>query len=369
MLRSIIIALVIAVAAVGWVLSGQVGPFADDGSEAVSLAQKQEAAAKKEPAEPKIMTVRTRVLTAQPRVEEIVARGRTAAFRRVELKAETPGRVVKIEAEKGARVSKGDVIVRLDAAGRYAQLTEAKALVRQRKIEYEAASKLSKKGFRAETKLAESLAYLDSAKAQVKQIQVDIARLTIHAPFDGVVDERVVEIGDYLKEGNPVATIVDEDPFLVIAQVSEREVTRVKHGDDGSARLVTGEEVHGKIRFVSTTADPATRTFRIELEVENQDHSLRDGMTAEIRIAVGQSYLHLVSPAVLTLDDDGVIGVRTVDDSNTVIFKPVEIIANDSSGVWLSGLPQTVQVITVGQEFVRQGDHVNVVPDQPAAAS
>ncbi len=365
MLRSVLIAVAIAVAVVGWVLSGQVDLFAgDDRVVPVAALETTPPAAGKE-----LVAVRARLLTAQPRTREVVVRGRTEALRSVDVRAETYGRVVAVTAKKGARVRRGAVLLRLATDERAARLTEARALVRQRQIEYDAAKSLSAKGFRAETKMAEASARLDSAKAQVKRMEVEVARLTIRAPFEGVVDRLPVEIGDYVKVGNVVATVVDEDPFLVVAQVSERDVGSLTVGDPGTAKLVDGGEVTGRLRYISATADPETRTFRIELEVPNKDRTLRDGITAEIRIAVEQTEAHLVSPAVLTLNDAGEVGVRLVDENDVVAFRRVSILNQGPEGIWLTGLPSRIRLITVGQEFVRDGDRVRVVLENPKGTS
>ena len=124
--------------------------------------------------------------------------------------------------------------------------------------------------------------------------------------------------------------------------------------------MIDGVTISGKVTLIATTADPRTRTFPVALEVRNRDGSLRDGLTAEIRIPVECQMAQIVSPAILTLNDDGVLGVRTVDGEDIVRFVAVDILGNGEGGVWLSGLPPTVQVITVGQEFVRDGDRVRV---------
>jgi multidrug efflux system membrane fusion protein len=367
--------LVIALIAAGWMASGHLdlnatedaNSAATNGGSANGVSVVQITPPDK--AQPKLAAVRARVLHAIPRVREIVARGRTEASRRVDIKAETPGRIIAIGVKKGARVAKGDVLVRIEAGDRLARLREAKALVQQRQIEYDAAKQLQKKGFRADTQVAGAAAALDAAKAQVKRMSVDISRLTIHAPFDGVVDVRPVEIGDWVDTGHSVSTIVDDDPLLVVAQVSEREVGYLSLGDRGTATLVTGEKVTGTVRYIATVAEGSTRTFRVEREIDKQDAHLRDGVTTEMRISIGEIYAHLVTPAVLTLNDAGIVGVRTVNDKDRVDFRPVNVVGTSNQGVWLTGLPPTVTVITVGQEFVRQGDQVKVVIDKEEPTS
>ena len=180
-----------------------------------------------------------------------------------------------------------------------------KALRSQREVEYEAAKKLSKKGYRAETELAATKAALEAAEAMVSLTEEELSRTVIRAPFTGFIDDRAMEIGDYLDTGDPVATLVDLERMLVVAQVSERKVGHLVVGSTGHARLIGGEIVEGRLRFVSAVADPATRTFRVELEVDNRDHRIADGVTAELRLPLAEVPAYHLSPAVLTLGDNG----------------------------------------------------------------
>ncbi len=358
MKRSYLLALAIALVAAGWVISGQMNGANEQPAPVAEATATESQAAAAEPAR-----VRVRTIQAESRSRDIVLRGRTQAIRSVDLKAEIPGRISEIIAAKGRSVRKGDVVARLALEDRQEKLIEAKALVSQRQMEYDAARKLRQKGFRAETKLAAAAANLEAASAYVARIEVDIDHTEIRAPFAGIVEHRPVELGDYLKAGSVVATIVDQDPYLVVGQVSEREVSYLRRNMPGAARLTDGTKIAGKVRFIATKADPLTRTFRVELKVPNTKRQLRDGLTAEMRIAVETISAHFVSPALLTLDDGGVIGLKTVNADNVVEFHPVRIFSAGATGVWLAGLPGNIRAITVGQEFVRPGELVTPVDE------
>ena len=353
MKRSYLLALAIALVAAGWVISGQMNGADEMPATAAEPTAAETQAAPAEPAR-----VRVRIIKAESRSRDIVLRGRTEAIRSVDLKAEIPGRISEVIAAKGRRLRQGDVIARLAMEDRQEKLIEAKALVSQRQMEYDAALKLKQKGFRAETKLAAAAVNLEAASAYVASIEVSIDHTEIRAPFAGIIERRPVELGDYLKAGSVVATIVDQDPYLVVGQVSEREVSLLRRGMPGTARLTDGTKIAGKVRFIATKADPLTRTFRVELKVPNSKRLLRDGLTAELRVAVETVAAHFVSPALLTLDDTGVIGLKTVNADNIVEFHPVRIFSAGAAGVWLAGLPESVQAITVGQDFVRPGERV-----------
>jgi len=369
MRKSYILAAVIAVAATGWVLSGQFGTDTPVAESTVPAAGEAVGNAASSRPELRLPAVRVQRSSAQEHEREVVARGRTEALRRVTVRAEVNGKVASRKVEKGARVQRGDVIAQIEIKDRRARLQEAKALARQRALEFEAAERLREKGFRAATQHAAAEAQLDAARAMVKRMEIEIALTAIRAPFDGVVDELPVEEGDYVDSGDAVAEVVDEDPFLIIAQVSENDVGRLRQGGGGYASLVTGERVEGHIRYIATTADENTRTFRVELEVPNRERRLRDGITAELHIPTELVLAHRVSAAVLTLDDHGTIGVRCVDANNRVEFFPVDIIASETTGVWVTGLPDHVDLIVVGQEFVRSGDEVRPTRVEDAMAS
>lgn len=314
------------------------------------------------PAAAPLTKVRVVELTAEAKPIEIVVQGRTAASRKVEIKAETMGKVIEIGADRGSRVKKGQLIARLATDDRQARLEEAQALVRQRQLDFEAGKQLAEKGYRPELKIAEARAALEAAKSMLARIELDIQRTQIRAPFDGVLDQRSVEIGDYVRDGVVIATVVDLAPAVVMAQISEREVGQIRTGQVGSARLVTGGSVEGMVRYIGTVSDAATRTFRVELEVPNPEGRIVEGVTAELRLPVAQTSAHALPPSVLTLDDRGRIGVKLVVEDDMVAFFPAQVIAGDAERVWLGGLPKTARVIAVGQEFVKDGERVAPQP-------
>ncbi len=354
---SVVIALALALVVESWLLSLYIPGLG---------GAPEPAAATTEPAKAGPVKVRVRHSTASPIVTELVLTGRTEPSRVATLSAETRGRVIAVEAVKGAHIKAGDVIVRIDPGDRKARLSEARALINQRQLEYDAARKLSEKGYQSKTRLAESRANLRTAAARLKQIQLDIERTAIRAPFDGILQERAVEIGDYLGVGDPVAVLVDLNPVLVVAQVAEREIGGIRPDQPGSARLVSGAVMTGRVRYVSVVGQTGTRTFRIELEIPNEGGNVAAGLTAELRLPLDTVPAHLVSSAVLTLTDDGEIGIKSVDESGVVRFHAVGIEADTPEGIWITGLPGELDIITVGQEFVLDGQKVEAVPEGDA---
>jgi multidrug efflux system membrane fusion protein len=246
---------------------------------------------------------------------------------------------------------------------REAQLTEAEALIRQRELEFQAAEKLLEDRFISEAELAGRNAVLVAARAARERIALDIERTRIRAPFDSVVYDRPVEIGDYVAIGDPIAELVDVDPIVVVGDINERDIGVLTVGGTGRARMLGGPEVEGRIRYLSPVAAESTRSFRVELEIPNPDASLRIGTSAELLLGAEQITAHELSSGLLTLADDGTVGVKIVDAGNRVRFVPVEIAEATGGRALVTGLPTEARIITVGQGFVVDGQEVTPVEE------
>lgn len=326
-------------------------------------------AAEAEAASTVVPTVRVIELTSSLRQGFVTVRGRTQAKRAVQVRAETQGTVVELPVEKGERVNKDDVLCRLRIDARGAQLAEARALVAQRQLQYEASRQLAEKGHRAPTAAAADKAAFDAAKARLKQMEIEISQTSILAPFEGIFDDRPIETGDYMRMGDVCGLVVALDPLLVVGQVSEDRVGAIRTGSPGTARLITGETVEGRVHFVAKTADPATRTFRVELEIPNKDFAMRAGVTAEISVPAEPVPAHRIPSNVITLNDRGVVGVRTVNGEGRVTFTEIHPIDDTPEGLWVTGLPEKITLITVGQDYVIEGQKVEAVLATQVGAS
>ena len=307
--------------------------------------------------------VRIRNQVAEEVVRTITVNGSTAPARVVEINAETDGRVVDTGIERGERVSEGGIIVRLDERDREARLAQAKATVKQREVEFAARERLKSESYVSEAQLQEAAALLEAAKAELRRAELDIEYMYVRAPFDGALQERHVEVGDFVKQGDPIATYVDDRAIIVTASVSEFDAKFVERGEEAEARLATGELVEGIIRYVAPVADTATRTFTVELVVDNSDGALRAGMTAELLVPGERIFAHKISPSLLTLDDQGNVGVKIINDEGVVEFYEADIALATNEGVYVAGLPAAANIITVGQGFVSAGSYAKGVPE------
>jgi membrane fusion protein, multidrug efflux system len=308
-----------------------------------------------------ISRVQVRTLIPSLRDATLTIRGRTQALHSVDTRAQVDGIVKAIHFEKGDRVKAGDVLCELVVNDRQAKLDEAKALMSERQKEWDAADNLLKQGATSLTAAKQAMASLEAAKAAERTQEIELENTRIRAPFSGFVDDRYVNTGDYMRVGDKCELVIAPEPFLAVGAVSEQDVGKLKIGAPATASLVTGEMVEGKVYFVATKADDATRTFRVEVELPNPDARLRDGVSADIHVPVKQVEAMKISPGILVLNDSGVVGVRTVE-SGIVRFKPVSIVSDGPDGMWVTGLSKGTTVITVGQEFVAEGSRVKAIP-------
>lgn len=353
-----------------WLLSGEIivggqNKSVEKGAGSTAVASTRSDESKK------LFKVQTRIILARPRDAHLVLRGHTEAEARVSVMAETSGLVKKTPVKKGTFVEKGTLLCLLEPAARRATVEQYKAALAKARADAEASSKLARRGFAGKLKATSDAALVNAAQAAYEQALIDLERTRIKAPFSGIVEDMPSNVGDYLVAGfggnRACAKMVDIDPLIIVTEVSERDVSNLNPGMAAKISLVTGEHIAGKIRYIATSANAKTRTFRTEIEVPNSDWKLRDGVTADISITLKSAPAHYFSPAILALNDAGQIGVRLVDDNDIVRFRPVKILANDKTGVWVSGLPRRTRIITVGQEYVVDGQ--KVIPKDEATYS
>jgi multidrug efflux system membrane fusion protein len=314
------------------------------------------------PVEMSVVALRSR---AREIDRDVVLRGETEATRMVAVRAETSGRVVSEPLRKGADVSGGDVLCEIDPGTRIAELEQARAALSEAEINHRAATELRERGFAPETREAATRAAIQAARAAVERATTEIERLTMEAPFEGILETDTAELGALLQPGSVCATIIELDPLRGVGYAAETQVGRIVPGAAATLRLIDGTELRGEVAFVSRSADPETRTFRVDITVPNPDLATRAGQTALISIAAPGDAAHLLPGSALTLDDTGTLGVRTVDDDGRVGFAPVEVLRDTGSGMLVGGLPGRADVIVTGQEFVIDGQTVKVVYREP----
>lgn len=318
-----------------------------------------------------LVSVEVRTQNSESVTSVITAQGDITPNREVTLRAETNGTIKDILIQEGQSVKEGDIILRLDMSDREIRLERARARVAEAKRKHDAAKNLGQKGYAAQSRVDEALALLKDAQAEERQILLEIEDTEIRAPFEGILDKRMVDIGDYVSVPDEIVTVVDNTPLVVAVPVPQREIDSVKVGGPAMIVKTDGSQIGGQIRFVSPKADQITRTFRVEVEIANPQ-GLASGTSADVFIPKGNVMAHAISPGILTLDDAGETGVKIVDEQDTVRFFPVKIVSATPGKLYVSGIPDRARIIVNGQGYVRQGEKVRAVEaaqDSLAAAT
>lgn len=302
-----------------------------------------------------------------PRVEHsraIHVPGRTAANMRSALAARASGVIAELPFDEGERVEKGEIVMRLDAEEKAAAVETARQILAQREAELKAAERLAKSGNLASLQLDSTRSAFAEAMGQLEAAQAELERTIVRAPFDGVIDRLSVELGSSVMQGGEIATVLNLDPVLAVGQVSEHDLRYVSPGQKGEVRLVDGRELTGTIRYISLDAAEQTRTFRFELALDSAKEIVPAGMTAEITLRAEPVPAVLVPRSVITLGEEGELGIHAVNGDDTVTFHPIDLVEDTPEGLYLAGVPQDARVIVAGQDLVSAGDTVNpVMPD------
>jgi multidrug efflux system membrane fusion protein len=298
-----------------------------------------------------------------PHSRKLVLSGRTEADRKVMVIARTGGVLTELRVRRGDKVEKGDVIAVLSDEAREAQVSQARALLAQRKAELEAKRRLIENGMMPKLDLVNLESHHKAAEAALAMAEAERDRGLVTAPWSGIVTDTTAEVGQaaFSMVGREIAQIVALDPMLAVVEVAERKLAGIKVGDTGEVRLVTGQTASGRIRYVAKTASATTRTYRVEVEIRNPEGAIPDGITAEVAIPLAPVQATRVPRSALTLASNGDVGVRIVDAANTVSFRAVSVIEDDQTSMWVEGIAEGTRIIVQGQDFVREGQRVEAV--------
>lgn len=352
--KSFWIACTLLLVIVGWMASGFVG---EDSAEPLLTATEA-------PPPPAVVVRRSTAETVQL---SFSAQGQALPERDTEILTEAAGTVVSLPVEKGQAVTRGEVIAALDASRADAALAQAKEERSRAQRELDNAQTLLDRGSATVDRVVSARADLAAAQAQVSAAEETLANFTILAPFDGTIEELMLNDGEHAVAGTAVARIVDSDPITVSIQIPQRSRKQIEVGQRAKVAFITDETREGVVAFVAAAASPDTRTFLAEISIENTDRSLRPGISAEVIIPTREETAHFVEASVVSLSPEGATGIKTVEDGK-VKFHRIEIVTAEVDGLWATGLPDTAEIITVGQGFVRDGETVRTQTENDADA-
>lgn len=283
---------------------------------------------------------------------------KTKPLKIVHIRSETSGRVLQTCVEKGNFIEQGTLLLQIDPREKENLLKKAEALLEQRSIEYKASEVLLEKGYEANSRFMATKCALEEAKAEHERMALSLDYTQVKAPLGGFLQTRDVEEGDFLSIGDSLATLIQNNPLLVLGYASETQMAHLAKGQVAYVHFKDHSPIEGKVTYISQEADNGTRTYAVEVEIPNPDYKLPAGMSASLLIPYEVVKVHQVSPSVLCLDKEGALGVKVVDADQKVCFYKADIVQSELSSVSLAGLPDKARIICQGQDFVLPGQTV-----------
>ncbi len=340
------LSLLVVVVLIVWMATGEVKVASDEAPP--EPAQEQQ--------EPTRVEVQPQQATAyQPALK---LQGQLEPWQSVVISARAAGTVEQLHVQLGDRVEAGQPLLTLSTDGREAVAERWRARIRKLDADLAAARRLRANNLVAETEILGLQSELSAAKAELTGAQLALQHLQPEAPFDAVINRREVDQGTLVQVGTPLFELVQIDRLKATGQVPQQRVQDVEPGQMVEVNLLDGTTLSGTVSFVASAADPETRSFALEVTVENPELKRAAGGSASLNILLPEREAIFISPAYLSLDEDGRPGVKYVNEQDRVVFRNVKLLSVSTDGAWVTGLPKEIRLITRGAGFVTAGDIV-----------
>ena len=241
----------------------------------------------------------------------------TEASRRIEIKSEVMTTVDQVMIKAGTLVKKGQHIIKLDDFDTNKELFDIDLLS-----------------------------------------QNEFNKVALFAPFNGILLDGHKIGGELVMPGEKVYELIDLSSLKIFGYINENEILSISLNNEVSISIL-GEEIEGKIDYISPISDPNTKTFEIVVKVDNKNYRYKDGLSSMISIKKGEVLAHKISPSILALGNDGALGVKVINDESKVMFKEIQVIEDTSEYMLVTGLNKKEKIIIIGQQYVSNGEEVS----------
>lgn len=336
-----------------WLAFGDLASFRDEAPEAGAVSQTP-------PARVEIMA-----RDASDFAPRLLVQGQLKAEYEVELRARHSGQVASLPVSQGSRVAKGDVLLEIDQQALPARLNQAQSELSLAQAELDGAERLRTRSMISETEYLRMQSQLSRARAEVATLRRELEDTRPQAPFAGRLDRLDVDPGDELQSGETWGLLIEDNRLIAKGWVPQRQALGLDVGLPATVRLLDGSELNGVLSNISRRADDATRSFAIEVMLDNPEQRRLAGASATIELTLPTRRVHRVSPGLLSLNPEGQLALKHLDDQDRVVLTPVELVSSDADQARVAGLPEHIRLITLGAGFVAPGEKVEPV----AAAS
>jgi len=313
-------------------------------------------------------TVTSAVVSAESWETALTSVGTLNAVQGVTLAAELPGKVVEIVFDAGGRAAKGDILLRQDTSSEDAQLPGALAQVKLMRTNLERMSQLFAKNLISQAERDTAVASSDQAEAQAENIRATIAKKTIRAPFGGRLGIRQVNLGQVLREGDPIVTLQFLDPIFVDFTIPQQQLPLLRTGltVQVTTDALPGRTLQGRVTAIDPLVDHETRSLRVQATVANVGETLRPGMFVNVSVGLPERQKVLVVPATAVLYapyGDSVFIIEEVADKKGKALRQQFVRLGLKRGDFVavaSGVKEGEAVVSTGVFKLRNGQTVVV---------
>ena len=276
------------------------------------------------------------------------------------LSAEKAGRIVEIKVDRGDRVEQGQLLLQIDDRIWQANLKQASSAAEDARKNHERFKQLQASGAVAESEFDHIEKAYIQAEAMAIEATINIEQCRVVSPIAGIVNERLVEVGEYVQPGAPVFQVVDTSTVKIILQIPEKDVYATRPGDTlpFTVQPLPNHTLKGVVSFVATQADGRNNAFRTEVVVDNPDGTLRPGMIARVEFKRGENRNMVSLPMSAVLPSKGDHIVYLAKDGQAVRRKvQIETITRKRALI-SKGLEEGDQVIIEGNRTLSDGQRV-----------
>ncbi len=295
--------------------------------------------------------------------------GTVEALEDATISAEASGRILSIS-DRGDQIQRGGVIARLDDRVIQAQFDAAKTGYELADDTFNRLEALYADSIISTQDFRSARAQRDQARAQFNQAEKMLQDSNIEAPFSGRVEERMVRTGELINPGQPVVRLVNTDRVRILAGIPERYAGEIGEGSEAtiSMRTLGSEVVASQISYAGNVIDPDTRTFTVEIELENPGERIKPDMVVDVHIKRSTLTDVIIIPRTAVLrDEEGITVFRSIEDNGRKVAELVNIRTGLASGPLIQvveGLEEGDEVVVSGMRTLSSGDELNIISNE-----
>lgn len=291
------------------------------------------------------------------------------AFAEADVIAKVGGEVREILVEEGDEVDKGQVMARLDGDRLRLELSESQAKLQKLRRDFERNVDLKDKGLISSGDFDKIRYEMEALEAAYNLAKLELDYTQIRAPIDGIVSNRFIRIGNTLEINDPAFRVTSFDPLIAYLHVPEREYRNIREGQPVGIDIdaLKGQRMVADVTRVSPVVDPDTGTFKITIEIRDDERRIKPGMFARISIVYDQHSNVLQIPRSAILEDDGEMSVFVVEDDKAVRRQIRTGYSNSGMVEIVEGIDDADQVVTVGHVGLKNDAIVTVINNNDEA--